>query len=98
MKKAFRWTEGERRPEVDKQLDGLIEFASLRGSRYIKDDAAPLWEVGRKTAELGVLLLQFAKQMAGLDDEDLRAKLVEVQTYVDDYRKAVFALKFKKAG
>ena len=82
---------------MDRQLDGLVEFASLRGSRYIKGDAA-LWEIGRKTAELGVLLLQFAKQMAGLDDEDLRAKLMEIQPYVDDYRKIVFSLKFKKAG
>ncbi len=81
---------------MDRLLDGLMEFASVRGSHYTKGDVA-LWEARRKTAELGVLLLQFARQMTGLDDEDLRSKLMEIQPYVDDFRKVVFALKFKKA-
>ncbi|MDA8172646.1 MAG: hypothetical protein M0Z48_12555 [Nitrospiraceae bacterium] len=81
---------------MDRLLDGLMEFASARGSHYVKGDVA-LWEIRRKTAEFGVLLLQFARQMTELDDEDLKSKLMEMQPYVDDFRKVVFCLKFKKA-
>ncbi|MDA8168399.1 MAG: hypothetical protein M0Z59_01710 [Nitrospiraceae bacterium] len=79
----------------DKALDGLVEFAALRGSNYVKGDVS-IEEMKLKTAELGVLLLMYVKKMNGSGESGLRERIKELQPYIDDFRKCLFDNKFKK--
>ncbi len=80
---------------MDKLLEGLVEFASHRGSNYLKG-YSPMWGIRKKTAELAVLLLLFVKQTGGLEDEDMKCRLKELQPYVDDFRRSIYNLKCGK--
>ena len=80
---------------MDKILEGLVEFAALRGRNYVKG-YSPMWDIRKKTAEFAVLLLLFVKQTDGVDDEDMKTRLTELQPYVDDLRRSIFHLKCNK--
>ncbi len=77
---------------MDSKLEELIEIASRRGSRYFKGEVS-VEELPEKVAELGVLLLEESRKLAGLREEKLRAELIEIQNKMDDLRKSVFSLK-----
>lgn len=80
---------------MDRILEGLIEFAMLRGSRYVKGRAS-LEDMPNKMAELGALLLIYSKKINGLTEEDdIRGKLKEIQPYVDEFRRNLYETKSK---
>jgi hypothetical protein len=74
---------------MDKIMEGLIEFASVRGSRYVKGEVA-LDEMPLKMAEMGTLLLLYSKRMKDAPEQDMRAILKDLQPYIDDFRRLIF--------
>ena len=74
---------------MDNALKELIEKASLRGSNYLKGGAT-LEELPEKMAELGVLLLEKTNVLPTLQSERLKEEFIEIQSKLDDMRKAVF--------
>ena len=76
---------------MDKPLECLIEFASMRGSNCLKGKVPPDFAVA--TAELGTLLLIFAKQLEGANETKILEKMFEIQPYIDEYRKHLFFTK-----
>ncbi|MDA8433483.1 MAG: hypothetical protein M0Z60_11060 [Nitrospiraceae bacterium] len=77
---------------MDRALQELMSIAAKRGNKYVKGDAA-VDGLQSKMAELGVLLLEKARRLPGLDDAKTREELIEVQNKLDDLRKAIFANK-----
>ena len=75
---------------MDNALKDLMLKASSRGSNYLKGETT-LKELPDKMAELGVFLLERAKILTTLHDEELKGELIEIQNKLDDMRKAVFA-------
>ncbi|OGW45772.1 MAG: hypothetical protein A2Y66_03930 [Nitrospirae bacterium RBG_13_41_22] len=77
---------------MDKALDHIIKLAIKRSSKYRKGDV-PLEKISQKTAELGIYLLTSSKRISTLKGKRLMVKLDEVQSKVDDFRKALFKKK-----
>jgi hypothetical protein len=80
---------------MDDALLELVGSAAKRGNKYIKGEVT-ISELPEKMAELGVLLLETADKLSGLEGESLREELIEVQKKVDDLRLSIFAHKFKR--
>ncbi|MDA8174038.1 MAG: hypothetical protein M0018_05545 [Nitrospiraceae bacterium] len=76
---------------MDKPLECLMEFASMRGSNCLKSKIPP--DFATATAELGTLLLIFARELAGADESRTQEKMFEIQPYIDEYRKHLFRTK-----
>lgn len=74
---------------MDEALNELVEKAVLRGSRYVKGHV-PLTQLHGKIAELGVFLLEKARNIEGASPQGLRMELIEIQQKIDDLRKDVF--------
>jgi len=75
---------------MDKDLEELIEKASLRGSNYFKGETT-LTGLPDKMAELGVFLLERTRILPTLQNDKLKAELIEIQNKLDDLRKTLFA-------
>lgn len=80
---------------MDKLMEDILGLAAQRDSIYVKGETSDD-ELPRKTAELGIYLLQSAKKLAGLKGRRLNDELSEIQKYVDDFRKVVFLKKAAK--
>lgn len=81
---------------MDKPLECLIEFASMRGSNCLIGKVPPDFAVA--TAELGTLLLIYAKQLEGAAEQKILEKMFEIQPYIDEYRKHLFFTKLHSPG
>ncbi|MHB8881464.1 MAG: hypothetical protein ACYC69_08165 [Thermodesulfovibrionales bacterium] len=79
---------------MDKELQTLLDLASERGNHYVKGDCE-LSGLHTKMSELGVLLLEKAKRLPGMDESRIKDELIEIQNKLDDLRKAIFASKIK---
>ncbi|MEW6068081.1 MAG: hypothetical protein AB1610_07315 [Nitrospirota bacterium] len=77
---------------MDKVLEGIIQLASKRKSRYKKGNV-PIEKVSDKIAELGIFLITSSKRISALKGERLKVKFAEVQDKVDDFRKVLYQIR-----
>jgi hypothetical protein len=80
---------------VGEKLKNLANLAAGRGSNYLKKDFHPE-ELSEKTAEFGVYLLCKSRQLEGKSGDFLAREIIELQRYVDHFRKMLFSIKMNK--
>ena len=79
---------------MDDDLQKLVDIASEHSGSYIKGKTG-IHGLAEHTAELGAYLLAACRRIDTCPPERVKEELNDIQFKVDDFRKAIFVIKYE---